>query len=32
MSNEKDFNMKDCVADFKLLPASIVFGFNDPND
>ena len=30
--NEKDFNMNDYVADFKLLPTSIVFGFDDPND
>ena len=30
--NEKDLNMNDYVADFKLLPISIVFGFDDPND
>ena len=24
--------MNDCVADFSLLPTSIVFGFGDPND
>ena len=30
--NEKDLNMNDYVADFKLLPTSIVFGFDDPND
>ena len=24
--------MNDYVADFKLLPTSIVFGFDDPND
>ena len=24
--------MNDYVADFKLLPISIVFGFDDPND
>ena len=30
--NDKDLNMNDYVADFKLLPTSIVFGFDDPND
>ena len=30
--DEKDLNMNDCVADFKRLPTSIVFGFDDPND
>ena len=30
--NEKDFSVHDYVADFKLLPTSIVFGFYDPND
>ena len=30
--NEKDLNMNDYVADFKLLPTSLVFGFDDPND
>ena len=30
--NEKDLNMNDYVADFKLLPTSIVFGFDDAND
>ena len=30
--NEKDFNTNDYVADFKLLPTSIVFGFDDAND
>ena len=30
--SEKDLNMNDYVADFKLLPTSIVFGFDDPND
>ena len=30
--NEKDLNMNDNVADFKLLPTRIVFGFDDPND
>ena len=30
--NEKDLNMDDYVADFKLVPTSILFGFDDPND
>ena len=30
--NEKDDNMNDYLVDFKLLPTSIVFGFDDPND
>ena len=30
--NEKDLNMNDYVSDFKLLPTSLVFGFDDPND
>ena len=29
---KKDLNMNDHVADFKLLPTRIVFGFDDPND
>ena len=32
IKNEKDLNMNDYVADFKLLPTSLVFGFDDPND
>ena len=30
--NEKYLNMNGYAADFKLLPTSIVFGFDDPND
>ena len=30
--NEKDLNMNDYFADFKLLPTNLVFGFDDPND
>ena len=30
--NEKDLSMNDYFADFKLLPTSLVFGFDDPND
>ena len=30
--NERDLNMNDYFADFKLLPTSIVFGFDNPND
>ena len=30
--NERDLNMNDYVADFKLLPTRKVFGFDDPND
>ena len=32
LRNEKDLNMNDYVADFKLPPTSTVFGFDDPND
>ena len=31
ITNEKDLNINDYVADFKLLPTSLVFGFDDPN-
>ena len=30
--NEKDLNMNDYVADFKLLPTNIIFGSDNPND
>ena len=30
--SKKELNMNDYVAYFKLLPTSIVFGFDDPND